>query len=105
MAVGERPELCYEALMVDHGASQPPYGILSGDGQADPERDPRLSPDLLQRMYREMLLLRRLDERLMALQRQGRIGSHSSAKGQEAVPVAADCHPMVRQLRTEVGKG
>lgn len=44
---------------------------------------------LLLRLYREMVRLRRLDERLGALARQGRIGFYGAALGQEAVPVAA----------------
>jgi pyruvate dehydrogenase E1 component alpha subunit len=41
------------------------------------------------RMYRELLRARRLDERLLALCRQGRIGFFGSAFGQEAVAVAS----------------
>jgi TPP-dependent pyruvate/acetoin dehydrogenase alpha subunit len=40
------------------------------------------------RMYRELLRARRLDERMLALCRQGRIGFFGSAFGQEAVAVA-----------------
>ena len=40
-------------------------------------------------LYRHMLRLRRIDERLAELQRQGRIGFHGSALGQEAVPIAS----------------
>jgi pyruvate dehydrogenase E1 component alpha subunit/2-oxoisovalerate dehydrogenase E1 component alpha subunit len=40
-------------------------------------------------MYRELVRARRLDERLVALQRQGRIAFFGSAFGQEAVAVAA----------------
>jgi pyruvate dehydrogenase E1 component alpha subunit len=48
-----------------------------------------LDDALLVRLYREMVRLRRLDERLGALARQGRIGFYGAAFGQEAVPVAA----------------
>ena len=48
-----------------------------------------LEAALLLRLYREMVRLRRLDERLGALVRQGRIGFYGAALGQEAVPVAA----------------
>jgi pyruvate dehydrogenase E1 component alpha subunit/2-oxoisovalerate dehydrogenase E1 component alpha subunit len=44
--------------------------------------------DLL-RMYRGMLLIRVMDERLIALQRQGRIGFYGEAKGQEAATIGA----------------
>jgi pyruvate dehydrogenase E1 component alpha subunit len=48
-----------------------------------------LDSALLVRLYREMVRLRRLDERLGALARQGRIGFYGAAFGQEATPVAA----------------
>ncbi len=41
------------------------------------------------RLYRAMLLSRRLDERLMALQRQGRVGFHVGHRGEEAAIVGA----------------
>jgi pyruvate dehydrogenase E1 component alpha subunit/2-oxoisovalerate dehydrogenase E1 component alpha subunit len=41
------------------------------------------------RLYRELVRARRLDERLLALCRQGRIGFFGSAFGQEAVAVAS----------------
>lgn len=47
-----------------------------------------LEPELLWRMYREMRRIRLVDDRLTALQRQGRVGYWSSCRGQEAVPVA-----------------
>lgn len=40
------------------------------------------------RLLRSMVRLRRMDECLSALQRQGRIGFHGSSLGQEAVPAA-----------------
>jgi pyruvate dehydrogenase E1 component alpha subunit len=40
------------------------------------------------RLYREMRRLRHFDERMSALQRQGRIGFYGAATGQEAPPVA-----------------
>jgi pyruvate dehydrogenase E1 component alpha subunit len=40
-------------------------------------------------LYRHMQRLRRVDERLAQLQRQGAIAFHGSALGQEAVPIAA----------------
>lgn len=63
--------------------------VLLGEGRVDADRCPSLSTSQLLALHREMVLLRRLDERLTALTRQGRVGSHASAAGQEAVPVAA----------------
>jgi pyruvate dehydrogenase E1 component alpha subunit len=63
--------------------------VLRNDGSTDPATDPTLSPDALLRGYREMRRLRLLDEHMLALQRQGRIGFYAAAHGQEAVPIAA----------------
>jgi pyruvate dehydrogenase E1 component alpha subunit len=58
--------------------------ILDSDGTLDTALEPELSPDDLRRLYRAMLLGRRLDERMLRLQRQGRIGTFAPIKGQEA---------------------
>ncbi len=51
--------------------------------------DPGLEPELLQRLYRTMVLARALDRRMLALQRQGRIGTYPMLEGQEAVQVGS----------------
>jgi pyruvate dehydrogenase E1 component alpha subunit len=58
--------------------------ILDSDGNLDTPLEPDLSPEDLRRLYRAMLLGRRLDERMLRLQRQGRIGTFAPIKGQEA---------------------
>src|SRR6266849_2903901 len=58
--------------------------ILDSDGNLDTALEPELSPDDLRRLYRAMVLGRRLDERMIRLQRQGRIGTFAPIKGQEA---------------------
>jgi pyruvate dehydrogenase E1 component alpha subunit len=58
--------------------------ILDSDGNVDSALEPELSADELKRLYRTMLLGRRLDERMVRLQRQGRIGTFAPIKGQEA---------------------
>ena len=58
--------------------------ILDGDGKLDAKLEPMLSPEDLKRLYRGMVLGRRLDERMLKLQRQGRIGTFAPIKGQEA---------------------
>jgi pyruvate dehydrogenase E1 component alpha subunit len=78
---------------MDPANSEPPpelglRRVLRVDGTTDPETDPQLSPDLLWRMHREMCLVRVLDARMVALQRQGRIAFFGSSLGQEATPVA-----------------
>jgi pyruvate dehydrogenase E1 component subunit alpha len=63
--------------------------VLDDAGQARAELEEL--PTLAERveLYRHMLRLRRVDERLAQLQRQGAIAFHGSALGQEAIPVAA----------------
>ncbi len=58
--------------------------ILDSEGNLDTALEPKLSPDELRSLYRAMLLGRRLDERMVRLQRQGRIGTFAPLKGQEA---------------------
>jgi 2-oxoisovalerate dehydrogenase E1 component alpha subunit len=57
---------------------------LGDDGTLAPEHDPKLSWDELRSIYRHMVETRLLDERLTALQRQGRIGFHVGCLGEEA---------------------
>jgi pyruvate dehydrogenase E1 component alpha subunit len=63
--------------------------ILDSDGNLDSSLEPDISPTDLKRLYRAMLLGRRLDERMIRLQRQGRIGTFAPIKGQEASQVGA----------------
>jgi pyruvate dehydrogenase E1 component alpha subunit len=58
--------------------------ILDSEGKLDAALEPALSPPDLKALYRAMLLARRLDERMVRLQRQGRIGTFAPTKGQEA---------------------
>lgn len=58
--------------------------VFDEDGNLDEELEPELSEDFLSEMHRCMLLSRRFDERMLNLQRQGRIGTFAPVKGQEA---------------------
>jgi pyruvate dehydrogenase E1 component alpha subunit len=58
--------------------------VLRPDASLDPELDPGLSAEEVLHLYRHMVLTRMLDERLVALQRQGRIGFHIGSLGEEA---------------------
>jgi pyruvate dehydrogenase E1 component alpha subunit len=58
--------------------------VLDAEGTLDASLDPGLPPAELKRLYRAMVLGRRLDERMVRLQRQGRIGTFAPIKGQEA---------------------
>ncbi len=67
------------------------YQILLPEGElAVPERElPALEPAQLIEMYRGLVLIRTTDERMMALQRQGRIGFYGEARGQEAAVIGS----------------
>ncbi len=66
------------------------FQVLREDGTVGaPDALPDLAKDKLLALYRGMLLIRVMDERLMGLQRQGRIGFYGEAKGQEATVVGA----------------
>ncbi len=63
--------------------------ILDSDGNLDTALEPEIAPATLQAMYRAMLVGRRLDERMVRLQRQGRIGTFAPIKGQEASQIGS----------------
>jgi pyruvate dehydrogenase E1 component alpha subunit/2-oxoisovalerate dehydrogenase E1 component alpha subunit len=50
---------------------------------------PQLDPALLRELYRGMLRARVLDEKMLPLQRQGRIAFYAEARGQEAAVIGA----------------
>lgn len=63
---------------------------LGDDGKLlSPEREPPLSLERTREAYRAMVQTRFLDERLTALQRQGRIGFHVGSLGEEAAIVGS----------------
>lgn len=58
--------------------------ILDADGKVDKALEPKISDADLKKLFRAMTLSRRYDERMLKLQRQGRIGTYGPALGQEA---------------------
>jgi pyruvate dehydrogenase E1 component alpha subunit/2-oxoisovalerate dehydrogenase E1 component alpha subunit len=64
------------------------YGVLGEDG-ALARGAPSIDDELLVRMYREMRRVRLLDQRMVMLQRQGRVGFYGACTGQEAAVVGA----------------
>lgn len=67
-----------------------PFQVLREDGAlADGAADPDIDADVLRRIHRTMTLVRVLDERMMALQRQGRAGFYGAATGQEGAIVGS----------------
>lgn len=64
-------------------------GFVDPDGRLLVPRDTLpIDDDTLLALYRQMVFLRALDEKAIALQRTGRMGTYASCLGQEAVGVA-----------------
>lgn len=63
--------------------------IIDLDGTYDSKLEPKLSPDLLKRAYRYVVLVRLLDTRMLSLQRQGRIGFYVPSTGEESAQVGS----------------
>ena len=61
--------------------------VLDENGNLDEELEPELSEKQLIRGYRAMVLARELDQRMLKLQRQGRLGTFAPITGQEAAVV------------------
>ncbi len=59
--------------------------ILDEKARVDETLDPKLDGDTLLGFLKLMLTTRLLDERMLAMQRQGRIGTYAPIRGQEAV--------------------
>jgi 2-oxoisovalerate dehydrogenase E1 component alpha subunit len=79
--------------------------VLDDEGRAVGPWDPRLDPDRLRRMLRDMMLVRVYDDRMYRSQRQGKTSFYMKSTGEEAVAVAAAhaldredmCFPTYRQ--------
>lgn len=77
--------------MIDEDVRTDLYQILDEEGQADGRQLSALdvNDDGLLQMYRAMLKGRLLDQRMLTLQRQGRISTYGSIQGQEAAQVGS----------------
>jgi pyruvate dehydrogenase E1 component alpha subunit len=67
--------------------------ILDEHGRLDSALEPSVPADDLRRLYRTFLLARRFDDRMLSLQRQGRIGTYLPARGHEAA-VLGSVYPL-----------
>ncbi|MBT3225546.1 MAG: pyruvate dehydrogenase (acetyl-transferring) E1 component subunit alpha [Deltaproteobacteria bacterium] len=63
--------------------------ILDEHGKLDEDLEPDIPEDELIKLLRGMLLGRKFDERMLNLQRQGRIGTFAPISGQEAAQIGA----------------
>lgn len=65
------------------------YKVLDENGKLHPGTASPLSDDAALHLYEWMVRVRLLDDRLMAMQRQGRIGFYAEIKGQEGAVLGA----------------
>ena len=87
--------------------------ILDEKGELDKAHEPDIPPDRLLGLYRTMWLARKFDERLLSLQRQGRIGTFPPISGQEAAHLGAAATllssdwfvPAFRETAAEIWRG
>jgi pyruvate dehydrogenase E1 component alpha subunit len=63
--------------------------ILDENNKLDSELEPDIPKEVHLKIFRAMLLGRKFDERMLDLQRQGRIGTFPPIKGQEAAQIGA----------------
>jgi pyruvate dehydrogenase E1 component alpha subunit len=78
-----------EPISIDTASNSPPaVRVLGDDCTLDSERDPGLLPGEVLELYRHLAITRIVDERLLTLQRTGRIGFHVGSLGEEAAIVA-----------------
>jgi len=63
--------------------------VLDPEGNVDESLMPDLAADRVMELYHWMVLTRRFDERMLNLQRQGRLGTFARVTGQEAAHIGA----------------
>ncbi len=100
---GDEPDFSYLNLSPAGAVDKPAIGsrtrdieylsnelvrVLDDDHTAKGPWDPNLDPEQLQIALRWMLLTRALDDRMWAIQRQGRISFYIQSRGEEAVSIA-----------------
>lgn len=87
--------------------------ILDENGTLDSELEPDITSEKHLKMFRAMMLGRRFDERMLDLQRQGRIGTFPPIKGQEASQIGTAAllrdsdwmAPSFRETAAEIMRG
>ncbi len=87
--------------------------ILDDKGALDADLEPDIPEEILLKLYRTMMLARKFDERLLNLQRQGRIGTFPPISGQEASHLGAAAVlepsdwfvPAFREAAAEIWRG
>jgi len=63
--------------------------VLDLEGNVDESLMPAIADEQIDRLYRTMVLTRQMDDRMLKLQRQGRLGTFARVLGQEGAHVSA----------------
>lgn len=74
---------------VDKGLPTALFTVLREDDTADPALMPNIPDEDLRALYRTMALTRAFDQRMITLQRQGRLGFYLGSYGEEAATVGS----------------
>ncbi|MBP6608158.1 MAG: thiamine pyrophosphate-dependent dehydrogenase E1 component subunit alpha [Deltaproteobacteria bacterium] len=81
-------QLALKAGVIEAAEPPEPFALLDYEGNLRADADPQLVPQISDvdclRLYRELLKVRLVDERMMKLQRQGRLGFYMKSLGEEA---------------------
>lgn len=73
------------SLLIHSPVKLEPLQILRPDGSLNPKvKAPEIAPADLKRLFSVMIANREIDERMLTLQRQGRIGFYMQSRGEEA---------------------
>ena len=113
-AAGEAPRPDVAAKAADtHPLATSMVRVLGDDNRAVGSWDPKIDPDTLRKMLRDMVTVRIFDDRMYRSQRQGKTSFYMKATGEEAIAVAAatathrdDMHfPTYRQQGLLVARG
>ena len=65
------------------------FRVIGTDGKIDSRFEPEVSDENLRKMYGYLVKVRMLDDRMLVLQRQGRIGFYVPSTGEEALQVGS----------------
>lgn len=93
MADGKHAHSTKPPLITTEGLNEQvnrePWSVLGEEGEVVPGAEPTLEDTALRKACELMLLSRAFDDKAFSLQRQGRFGTFSPVKGQEASVVGA----------------
>ena len=63
--------------------------VMDEDGEVDKKLMPKMKNEEIKEMYKLMMLTRIFDDKAVKLQRQGRLGTYASVKGEEACQIGS----------------